>query len=37
MVYGKREIIVLTKSSKYGGLCVAGVDYNTGHWVRLVK
>ena len=35
MVCGKREIVILTKSSKYGGLCVAGVDFNTGDWIRL--
>lgn len=33
----EREIVVLTESSKDGGLCVAGVDYNTGEWVRFVK
>lgn len=33
----EKEIIILTKSAKYGGLCVAGVDFKTGEWVRLVK
>lgn len=37
MINDKKEIIILTKSSKYGGLCVTGVDYNTGEWIRLVK
>jgi len=36
MIQDKKEIIILTKSSKYGGLCVAGVDNNTGEWIRLV-
>ena len=31
----KREIIILTKSRKNGGYCVAGIDYNTSEWVRL--
>lgn len=35
-MHDKNEIIILTKSSKYGGLCVAGVDKNTGQWIRLV-
>ena len=33
----EREIVILTESSKDGGLCVAGVDYNTGKWIRLEK
>ncbi len=33
----EKEIIILTKSAKYGGLCVAGVDFKTGEWIRLVK
>lgn len=32
----KKQIIILTKSAKYGGLCVAGVDFITGEWIRLV-
>ena len=30
-------VIVLTKSSKYGAHCVAGLDYQTGEWIRLVS
>ncbi|MGD9567065.1 MAG: hypothetical protein AB7V48_01885 [Sedimentibacter sp.] len=33
----ERNIVILTESSKDGGLCVAGVDFNTGKWIRLVK
>lgn len=33
----KREVAILTKSSKFGGYCVAGVDINTGEWVRFVR
>ena len=33
----KREVAILTKSSKFGGFCVAGVDINTGEWVRFVS
>ena len=33
----ERKIVVLAESSKDGGLCVAGVDYNSGKWIRLVK
>ena len=33
----EREIAILTKSSKFGGYCVAGVDINTGEWVRFVS
>lgn len=36
MEYDAIEAIILTKSSKYGNYCVAGIDINTGHWVRLV-
>ena len=32
-----KTVIVLTKSSKYGGYCVAGLDYQTGEWIRLVS
>ena len=30
------DLIILTKSSKYGGYCVAGIDMQTHRWVRLV-
>ena len=30
-------IAILTKSSKFGGHCVAGIDVNSGEWVRLVS
>ena len=33
----KREVAILTKSSKHGGFCVAGVDLDTGEWIRLVS
>lgn len=31
----EKEIIILAKSKKYGGYCVAGIDANTGKWIRL--
>lgn len=31
-----RKIIVMTKSSKYSGNCVTGIDVHTGEWIRLV-
>lgn len=33
----KRDIVILTKSTKRGGYCVAGVDAHTGQWVRLTS
>lgn len=33
----KREVAILTKSSKYKRYCVAGIDINTGEWVRFVS
>lgn len=33
----RRQIIILTKSDKMAGYCVAGVDRNTGEWVRVVS
>ena len=33
---GKIRMVVLTRSSKYGKNCVAGIDLNNGSWVRLV-
>ena len=30
------QIIILTKSSKHSGYCVAGVDVNTGEFYRIV-
>ena len=30
-------MVVLTKSAKNGGHCVAGIDVDTGNWVRLVS
>ena len=33
---GKMTIIILTKSSKYSNYCVAGIEYPSGKWVRLV-
>lgn len=31
----KVEMVVLTKSSKFSGYCVAGIDINTKQWIRL--
>lgn len=31
-----RDIVVLTKSRKLGGHCIAGIDIHTGEWVRPV-
>lgn len=33
----KQDVVILTRSSKYRNFCVAGVDINTGEWVRLVS
>lgn len=33
----EKEIIILTKSEKYRNYCVAGIDAETGEWVRLVS
>ena len=33
----KKEIVILTKSSKYGNYCVAGLERDTGEWIRLVS
>ncbi len=33
----KRGIIILTKSDKRLGYCVAGIDRKTGEWVRVVS
>ena len=30
------ELVILTKSSKFGNYCVAGIDVRTRRWVRLV-
>lgn len=32
----KLQFIILTKSSKYSGFCVAGIGSKTGKWYRLV-
>ena len=32
-----RRIVIMTMSSKINGLCVAGIDYDTGEWIRLVS
>ncbi|PHV69201.1 hypothetical protein CS063_17145 [Sporanaerobium hydrogeniformans] len=34
---GKIRLIIMTKSSKFGGYCVAGINTETGEWVRLVS
>lgn len=31
------EAIILTKSSKNGGYCVAGIETSTGKWIRFVS
>lgn len=33
----KKTIIILTKSKKHSGYCVAGIDYETGEWIRLLS
>lgn len=33
----EKKIIILTKSKKKSGYCVAGIDYETGEWIRLVS
>ena len=33
----KKEIIILTKSAKINGFCVAGIDIHNGEWIRLVS
>lgn len=33
----KKDVIILTKSIKRGGYCVAGIDVNSGKWVRIVS
>ena len=32
-----RDVVILTKSAKPSGNCVAGIDIQTGEWVRPVK
>ncbi|MCL2399855.1 MAG: hypothetical protein FWC91_08975 [Defluviitaleaceae bacterium] len=31
------ELVILTKSSKNKGYCVAGIDINNGQWIRLTS
>lgn len=31
-----KDIVILTKSSKFGKYCVAGIDIQTSKWIRLV-
>jgi len=31
------KVVIMTKSIKYGGLCVAGFDCMSGNWIRLVN
>lgn len=31
------DVVILTKSSKFGGYCVAGIDIKSGKWIRLVS
>jgi len=34
---GTKKMIVMTESSKFKNNCVAGIDVNTGDWVRIVS
>ena len=31
------QVVILTKSAKFGKFCVAGIDVNTGEWIRLTS
>lgn len=31
------RLIIMTESSKFSGRCVAGIDVNSGDWIRLVS
>lgn len=33
----QKELIILTKSAKINGFCVAGIDIENGQWIRLVS
>lgn len=33
----KKTIIIMTKSFKNGNYCIAGIDVETGEWIRLVS
>ena len=33
----KKDIIILTKSDKRAGYCIAGIDVSNGEWIRLVS
>lgn len=33
----RKQIIILTKSDKHSGYCVAGIDRDTGEWIRVVS
>ena len=33
----RKEILIMTKSAKINGFCVAGIDINDGNWTRLVS
>lgn len=32
-----KKLIILTKSRKHGGYCIAGVDIHTGEWIRIIS
>ena len=32
----RKTLIILTKSSKYHGNCVTGIDTENGKWIRLM-
>ena len=33
----RKEILIMTKSAKINGFCVAGIDISNGRWIRLVS
>lgn len=33
----RKEILIMTKSAKINGFCVAGIDISNGSWIRLVS
>ena len=33
----RKEILIMTKSAKINGFCVAGIDIHNGKWIRLVS
>lgn len=33
----KKQVAILTKSFKHNNYCIAGIDCETGEWIRLVS